>query len=125
MSEYEDTKRDARIPSCDMAPPGWQCSRPRGHGGPCAARLAPSPVLDASDEPMPRPRITVSRTVHYWTEEAGKLIPNAAIVVALATDGRRVWLHVFWAGGYGGNDRVWASFAEVPTEGRWTWPERV
>ena len=26
--------------TCRQPPPGWTCSRPRGHGGPCAARRA-------------------------------------------------------------------------------------
>lgn len=27
---------------CKMPPAGWWCSRDKGHGGPCAARPAPS-----------------------------------------------------------------------------------
>jgi hypothetical protein len=29
--------RSDLTPRCDRAPPGWQCSRDRGHEGPCAA----------------------------------------------------------------------------------------
>ena len=28
-------------PRCQMAPPGWYCSRPAGHTGPCAASTYP------------------------------------------------------------------------------------
>lgn len=40
----ESEARDARATStmaCDMPPPGWTCSRAKGHDGPCAASQAP------------------------------------------------------------------------------------
>jgi hypothetical protein len=38
-AESQLQSRYARMagPPCDLAPPGWQCSRYRGHTGPCAA----------------------------------------------------------------------------------------
>jgi hypothetical protein len=86
---------------------------------------------------MPAPRkVTVGRVLLYWTHEdgpdGGELVPNPAIVLSVGDDGARVWLQVFWAGGMGGRDTLWAAAAawseqgtQVPTEGHWTWPESV
>ena len=70
---------------------------------------------------------TVGETVHYWTTEGDHLLPNAAIVVAVG-ERRRLYLHVFWATGFGGRDCVWADEGlvipagqvQIPREGHWT-----
>jgi hypothetical protein len=52
-------------------------------------------------------------------------------VLALGDDGARVWVLVFWASGAGW-EPLWAPMApfgergtQAPTDGHWTWPERV
>lgn len=80
---------------------------------------------------MKEKRVSVGRIVHYWTHEGAELRENAAIVKAVGTAGR-VFLHVFWATGFGGREELWAErapFADdgshVPTDGHWTWPATV
>jgi hypothetical protein len=47
MSENENADR------CDRAPPGWACSRHKGHDGPCAAlELEPTPDVTALAETL-------------------------------------------------------------------------
>lgn len=77
-------------------------------------------------------RPSVGRILHYWTWQGDRLIPNPAIVLAIADDGGRLWLQVFYASAAGGRDQVWAppgpwsdGGVQVPTEGHWTWPLRV
>lgn len=35
--------------ACDIPPPGWWCSRKRGHDGPCAAHSTQSPRASGSE----------------------------------------------------------------------------
>ncbi|HEV7301632.1 MAG TPA: hypothetical protein VGN72_19870 [Tepidisphaeraceae bacterium] len=42
MSVYSSDKPD----TCRVPPPGWSCSRPAGHEGPCAASPINSKVID-------------------------------------------------------------------------------
>ena len=87
--------------------------------------------MPKSTPPVAR-RVSVGRIVHVWAYEGARMVPNAAIVVAVADDGRRIFVEVFWASGFGGRERIWAScapFAEdgthIPTDGHWTWPVSV
>ncbi len=34
--------------ACDKPPPGWKCTRPKGHEGPCAAVVDTAPAEDAT-----------------------------------------------------------------------------
>lgn len=48
-------------PTCDIPPPGWYCTRERGHEGPCAARRQ-SMITTAriTDEWIPLPRAVLT-----------------------------------------------------------------
>lgn len=79
----------------------------------------------------PKP-VSIGRIVHYWSFEGDVLRPHAAIVVDVPDGSGRVFLHVFWATGFGGRDCLWSECApfasdgtHTPTEGHWTWPRSV
>lgn len=75
--------------------------------------------------PPPDRRPLVGQPVQYWTIEGERLVENAALIVSVGADGRRCWLHVFYQGGFSGNDRQWAKYSATPMEGHWSWlPER-
>lgn len=83
---------------CELPPPGWHCTRPKGHEGPCAARATEGDFADGLR----------SLTVHTGTpaphhpylkrhqREAIAIASSAedievAIVISLSNDGRHTF----------------------------------
>jgi hypothetical protein len=46
---------------CNVPPPGWVCSRPAGHSGPCAATAQPPPCPPSLPPSAPPPAAELKR----------------------------------------------------------------
>lgn len=72
-SEYWQHKAHvAELLRCELPPQGWQCSRRRGHDGPCAAR----PVPDAPSVEPASPKMTRAELIAA-AESIGMRFPRA------------------------------------------------
>lgn len=69
---------------CDVPPLGWECSRPIGHSGPCAARAVPL-SLDDAEAVLPR-----------WHERHPWLTQFTALTAALLVSGILLGVGVRW-----------------------------
>lgn len=63
MSEHElESEAGEDLPGCDRPPPGWVCTRERGHDGPCAAVR----VTVNDSEPEPELELRPAAAPPWW-----------------------------------------------------------